>query len=358
MSLLLTLITITFAIATFGDETQPHQYRAIMVLIRHGDRNGVAQCPDVPNDWHFIKTGDLTPEGCMREYENGVLVAERMPDVNRRSFTVLRSASVPSPLVVDSLSCFMAGVNGPDESLDDSHDDPPIYTAKSKQDDILLNFGRVTCPIREEATQKDPSFLKLYDKYRDLIDRLNNGTGENLGEKDLMTIIKSRLEPIIVANEVGVKIPDWADEEFLNQAEKLADEEFAFVVRHRFQRALSGVFLRKLIDDFENAPKHSVSFFGYGSVHTTMGPLMKTIGLWTGYRPAYGEAVIFTLGVDDRFRMFHLSKNSDLTEHIPLGCNRKHCTLHRFEKAMNDYMKLDWKEECNKEYSPSTSLTD
>ena len=351
-------VTLTLAAGSLGSETSPLEYRAIAVVIRHGDRNGIAQFPDVPNDWHFIKTGDLTPKGCMKEYRNGILVRTMMPDVSRRSSTVLQSASAPSPLVVDSLACFMAGLNGPSKSLNDSHHDPAVHTAETKEEDILLNFGRVSCPIRDEATQKDPSFLQLYEKYKNLIDRLNNGTGEKLGEKDLMTIIKGRLEPIIVANEVGVKVPDWVNEEFLDQAERLADEEFAFVVRHRFQRALSGVFLRKLIDDFEKSPKDSVSFFGYGSVHTTMGPLMKTIGLWTGLRPAYGEAFIFTLGIDDRFRIFHLSSNSVVKEHTPAGCSKNHCTLGKFEKAMNGFLKLDWKQECNQPYSPSSLLSD
>lgn len=355
MMRVLLIVSALLAMKCCAAERSPLKYKAIQVLIRHGDRDGYAQFPEVPDDWHFIKSGDLTPKGCMKEYASGIVLRELMPDIARRNSTVLQSASAPSPLVADSLECFMNGINGPSEQID--RRDPPVFVAKSKGDDILLNFGRVSCPIRDQATQKDPSFLKLYDKYRSLIDTLNKGTGENLTEKDLMNIIKGRLEPIVVADEVGRRVPHWADETFLREAEKLADEEFAFVVNHTFQRALSAVFLRKLISDFKNAPNDSVSFFGYGSVHTTMGPLMKTFDLWTGLRPTYGEAVIFTLDINDEFEIFHLTEYLQVEPHIPPGCDEKRCTLEMFENAMKNYLKLDWESECNKSYSSQLSLT-
>ena len=82
---------------------------------------------------------------------------------------------------------------------------------------------------KDETLLNDPEFLKLADEYKDLIDKLNNNTNESLGKKDLMNIIKSRLEPILNAHEVNLPIPDWADADFLEKSEEIGQKEFDFL---------------------------------------------------------------------------------------------------------------------------------
>lgn len=325
------------------------KYKAIAVLIRHGDRNAIPKYPNVANDWHFIRTGDLTPEGCTRMYRHGAILSEKYPEIKERGSTELRSASVPSPLVADSIDCLMYGINGPVAHLADLPQDH-VYVPKTKGEDTMLNFGRVDCPLREETLQKNKTFLALYDKHKELIDRLNNGTGEHLNSSNLMTIIKGRLEPILNAHEVALPIPDWADEWFRRDSHLLADEEFDFMVNFEFQRALSGVFFKELISRFKKAPENSLSFFAFSSVHTTMGPLMKTIDVWTGYRPAYGEALIFTLDKNDQFGVNYLMSSGDIKQYAPAGCQLNNCTLDQFELSVKRYTELDWEEECKKPF--------
>lgn len=328
---------------------QHNDLKAVAILIRHGDRNAVPMYPEKLNDWHFDRTGDLTPRGCVRMLNHSIILRNHLPQIFDRVPNELRSASVPAPLVVDSLKCFMAGIHGPKRSVSEFAKDPKVIVPKSKGDDSMLNFNRVDCPIRDYQLKHNATFLALYDKYKDLIDELNKNTGENLTATDLMTIIKGRLEPIMNANEVNVKIPDWADEKFLEEAEKLATDEFDFVVNFDFQRALSGVFLQDLITKFENAKSgnNDLAFYVYSSVHTTMGPLMKTIDVWTGFRPAYGEALIFTLNKSNIFKVEYLMKNGILKEYKLPGCNEiNDCQLSLFKNSMQKYISLNITEVC------------
>ena len=255
------------------------------VVIRHRDQNALAQYRVSKTDGHIIQTGDLT------------------------SGTESRTSSPPSPLVSNSFRWFTTSIDGQLSSLG---------CLKTREGDTSVNFAGSKFPSQEKTVRMD-LFLAMYQKL--VIDQLSNGTGENLLSLHSVTIMNHD-EPVAIIDEVddevSLTIPDWASNWFLTGSFRLANEEFDFVVKLSFQRALSGVFFKELINMFANAPEDSVAFYASNSVHAAKNPLVEIIGFRTS---TYGEALIFTLVKEDLFGVEFFMVNGVLAQFVPRDCS-------------------------------------
>lgn len=183
--------------------------------------------------------------------------------------------------------------------------------------------------------------------YSDLFDYVTvNITKENYTSHDVYRFFDKVVGHIIAQKLLDLELPQkWATPEFMQDIEDALDYSFLLQARLPIQEALNAVFFRELADKFKSSAEDQVSFFGYATHDTTLGPLMEAVGAWNKTRPLYGEALIFTLTADDQLSVQFLDINRRLTQHTMPGCNEDSCTFAQFEDSVNK-MPQDWQEAC------------
>lgn len=339
-----------------------NEISSIVIVTRHGDRNVIKTYPTDPNEEFFRKAGfgEMRPEGCVRLYHAGrKLSTVLLPVVNERSKTYLRAASNPYPLVIESLDCFMAGINGPMAKINAKNDPPIDVPFAADQDDLVLNFGRVPCPVKNQETKNSVELKNMSTKYSEMLDTLQKGINSeganvtlNLKRPDfeIIPVIISYTEPVVDESDMGLPRPPWVDDQFVEDAKRAGAEEFEILGKFPIQRKLSSYFVRELIKRLKET-SNGLSFTGFASVSTSMVPMMITVGLWDGERPTYAEALIFIHRKDGRFEQYFYDKSFTLKQMKPEGCPAMNdCTLSQFEAKMKEHYVDDWKKECELEH--------
>ena len=283
-----TLIVVFSTSITFLDAS--NLFKAL--AIRQSDQNAIAQYRVVKNDGHIIQTGDL----------------------DDRESTESTTSPLLFPFLTNSLRWFTTSqpANGHLKSLEQ---------VKTK------DASPSKCANVQEKTNQMDSLLAFYRKL--VIDQLINSTDGYILSLDSVNIMNH--DGLIArTDEAGLTIPEWASDWFLKGSFKLANEEFDFVVKHHFQRAMSGVFFKELINMFTNAPEGSVPFYAFNSIQSETNSLVEIIGFLTS---TYGEALIFTLAKEDRPGIELFMVNGILVHFIPRNSSSEH-TIFTPEKSV------------------------
>lgn len=323
--------------------------RSIVIVTRHGDRNVIATYPNDPNTEYFEREGkgEMRNEGCDRLFKAGRnLATNLLPVLGKRKTISLKAAANPYPLVIKSLECFMAGINGPQKSLSGLKD-PQIESKDPQDTDLILNFGRVNCPALKNASANSEELKILRANNTELIAKISNITGENYDDWDIVKFIIFRTEPIVDEDSMGLERATGVDDEVVKQCKAIGDKEFEITGQIPFQRNMSSFFIKELVKRLnEVKDSNELTFFGYGSVSTSMVPLMITLDMWEGKRPTYGETMIFILRKDGKFEQHFYDIDLKLTQSKPIGCKDiETCTLKDFEKEIERQQYSDSVEE-------------
>lgn len=343
MNFLLSCCTLFVSLVIFGS-CDSAQIKAVTIVHRHGDRFPRDSYPNDPNAQLFRQEdfGQLLPSGCLRMYRNGRMIRNTFPQLTERNHTEVTSSV--KQRCIESALCLLAGIDGPTSTATSYS----IRTASSAETDSLLNHADVDCPERSYQIITGPFYKALFDDYKDIFDRFSAATGEKYTVNDTYMFFDLRVSALIAQNLMGLTMPDWADADFLTQAEAALDFAFGLQSRLTIQDPLNGVFFREMLQKWQNASSYTFPLFVYSTHDTTLAPLMTAVNAWTGKRPLYGEALIFLYTTDEQVQVHYLHQDQTLSRHFPRGCSEQDCSLETFTQYVMNTMPEDWQTECNR----------
>lgn len=313
-------------------------YRTIVTLFRHGDRNPTDTYPGDPYEEYFnhIGYGNLTNKGCKRLYKNGQKLIKIFPEI--KSANKIKVISSNSIRCIKSAKCFIKGLIGFTWSDE-------IETVDSSENPMLNHYG-VNCKVRNYSNHYDPAYEKLFIKYPNLIHNLSLLANYTYPVTDANWIGYKIIDPITSQYNMGLKMPKWFKGDFKKQSFQYMDDNFDALANLSIEKKLAGIFLKELISKFYSSPKDQLSFYGYSSHDSTLAPVMATVNAWTGKQPRFGESIIFTLTNDDQVKVYYFDQQHNLIQHIPFKCSEKNCSLNTFVSSVSNYIPEDWRKEC------------
>lgn len=315
--------------------------KAVATVFRHGDRHPSNTYPGDPYEMYFNITGygNLTHRGCRRLFRNGRYLSKLIPGIERADIT--KVVTSPTPRCVDSAKCYMRGLK--------------LSTVMDHSIEILnatinpmLDHSQADCPLLDNLKVNDTSVHQVYYQYPVLINNASKITNLTLPVNLTYKIQDDLLDPIITEDEMNLSLPSWFTPEFRDDANSFITHVSGVVNQFTIENKLSGLFLKDLINNFRNSPQDQLSFYGYSTHDSTLGPIMVTVNTWEGERPNYGESIIFTLTNDDQVNVHYLDIDHNLRRHIPLGCDENNCSLDSFASGVSGFISDDLKKDCKK----------
>lgn len=320
--------------------------RAVAVMARHGDRWPTITFPGDTN-YQFMDQlgwGSLTSAGRVHMYTLGRDLRLRYPQLTTRRTT--KAASSRRERCLETINIILSGLKGPVASLDQLPHEP--IESIEVTEDAMLNHGAVDCPVRRESILSDEGIKKLPREFPILWSNISKVTHEVYNESNAFFVFDDRVDPIWSALFADLPI-SWASEDTFDQGDKVMDEVNLYLSNMPIEGKLSGVFYEEVIKQFKLAlESEEVSFFGYATHDTTLGPVMGNLGIWPGHRPYYGEALIFVLWANASMELFFYDYQHQWIPQVPAKINGTQFTLEQFEASVGHLIPLNWKSECGR----------
>ena len=321
-----------------------NEIRAVAMITRHGARYPIITYPGDQNKEYLDKNGYgvLTPRGIAQMYQLGRKLKLTFPEVASKKFTHLRSSN--RERCIESILLVNLGIEGPVRNL--SAASFPHVTTVDPSLDPMLNHGGLTCPVREEEINNDVTINTFPQTFPELWANMSRMTGEIYNETNAFFVADVRIDPALSALLMDLPI-DWADSHSLETMARVHDSWVWTMSQYEISKKLSGVFYKEIIDQFSTAlTRDGLSFFGYATHDTTLGPIMVHLGLWPGHRPLYAESLIFILRANGQLEFYVSDEQLNIHKKSTPICPSDPCTLSSFEDGVKYMIPSDWRKEC------------
>lgn len=330
------------------NKLQGQHVRTVAILTRHAERTPLTTYPgDVYREYfNQIGYGQLTKKGCHRMYKIGNILKTKFNRIKNPSRIVLKSSS--SARCLQTMRCLMAGFDRKNKVnwLESQSLLDEVQVISDAREDALLNHAGTQCPMIFKEMNLDADYCQIPQKYPLLWSNLSQATGQV--NSSVHAVLHDLLDPILSEYELNLPLPKWITKDLLHQSYSAIDSGFNSLVRCKIEQKLSSVFLNDLVNNMNSSSSKETLFIAYSTHDTTLGPIMYTVGAWSGFRPKYGESLIFVHHSNGQFRSYYFNNKYKFKQFTPIGCSKVNCTFDKFVNGVSSLSISDWKVECNK----------
>lgn len=229
----------------------------------------------------------------------------------------------------------------------------PINYQNLVDDNFLLVR---TCPRYNEAKSEVyeiPDVVRLHKKYAHMMRELSRHTGREVTSAEGVFDIYTTL---LAEKEYGLRLPDWTKKYFPHKMQRLTDLSYALNSQtEEMQKLKSGPFLKKMVDGMIEKSMNLSSLakrklFIYCGHDVTLVSLLSSLKAWPITFPDYALQAYFELHKSKEGHYFVqvLAKNgvdARLEKIVVPGC-RFQCPLEEFVEILENFTKVDLKEDC------------
>lgn len=358
--LLFAIYCLVCSLFCFNHETDSTLVKVAFVH-RHGDRAPYAPKTNIdPVQWEderFWPEGfaELTAEGKKKMYRLGKFIQNRYKDLlpdDPRQVSIKSSSSVRC---IMSSQCLLAGAFPPTGR---NVIDPDLkwQPFEIQVNDSMVNF-QSPCKKRDDLRDRlrhEGDQLQLNQKHQKFYHFLETHTARSIKNTFDVLILHDTLH---LAEQAGMKLPDWATEEVMQQLLEIGVMEFVFEAETLEQRRLTGgLFFQDILDNFRNKtpsnPEKKVLFYSTHDMNIAL--LLQVLNNYVPKITPFGATIIFELhreqqnAVENDFvKIYYLEEpDSEVLKAITVpGCSHD-CSLEKFGQFLQPVLIDKMEHEC------------
>lgn len=368
MDKIYTCLLFAFLVVVLYPITSTCKLTKVAVVHRHGDRapyepispkDPFQDLKDWPEGWR-----QLTMKGKRNMYSLGRWLGKRYPIEDHRDVSVMSSGTERCIL---SVQCLLTGAFPP---TNDNQTIAPGLAWRPffiKINDSMLAES-APCPAYDNERKSiygtkraeqdfDREHLHLYNNIAEI-------TQSSRSDSDAAISVYARL---LLAEKIGLKLPSYATQKFMQQMEKVAIMDYYFRgMTFKQKRLKTGMLFEDIVSKLESS-KEKIHIYSTHDVEISI--MMNSMGLFNHSQLIdFGATLIFELHDSDYqtsdnqyIKIFYMNQAESkvVVEVVPQGCQGfRNCPLSQFKGSIEKFFVSNWKQECNQIDNASSFLDD